>query len=167
MAASAAWAAVAISAAAAANSAEQQRIASNEQKKSQREQQAINASKAAQERRQQIREERIRRAQIIQASENTGTTASSGQIGAVGSAATQFSGNVGFNLGMQRSADLISNFQQNAQDALDNATMVNQYASIASSALGAYGNMAAPKPTTQPATQPANISRGGGFSPSN
>lgn len=162
-------AAIVVTVAGTASSMEQQRQAAGEQKKAQKEQQAMNAAQRAQERRQQIREERIRRAQILQASENTGTTGSSGQIGAVGSAATQLAGNVGFNLGMQRSADLISNFQQNAQDALDQAAMIKQVSGLVSGSLSAFANMpsSSQTPVINQSTAPANISRGGGFSPSN
>lgn len=144
-----------------------QQEASREQKKARKEQQAVNAAQAAQERRQQIREERIRRARILQASENTGVTESSGEAGAVGALATQLQGNVGFNLGMQRSASNISDFQQNAQDALDQAAMWGQIRQLGMSIFNMSGSFGSPSsPSVQtPQTQPANISRGGGFSP--
>lgn len=162
--AEAAFAAIAIGSAYVQN--EQQRKAAGEQKDARKEQQAMNAAQAAQERRQQIREERIRRARILQASENTGVTASSGEIGSVGGMATQLQSNVGFNRGMQRSADAISNFQQNAQDAMDRAAMAQQIGQLGQSIFGAMGSFGnTPTTPQQPSTQPANISRGGGFSP--
>lgn len=146
---------------------EQQRKAVGEQKKARREQEAVNAARAAQERRQQIREERIRRARIIQSSSNTGVSGSSGESGAVGGLSTQLQSNVGFNLGMQRSAGEISIFQQNAQDALDRASLIGQIGQIGQQAVSIFSmGGGSTTPTTQPAsTQPANISRGGSFSP--
>lgn len=149
-----------------------QQEAAREGKKAQREQNAMNASRAAQERRQQIREERIRRARIQQSSENTGVTESSGQIGAEGGLATQLSGNVGFNRGQIRSAGMISDFQQNAQDAIDSANLWGQVGQLSGSIFGAAGGFNTIFGSSQSAqaagsTAPANISRGGGFSPSN
>lgn len=80
-------------------------------------QRAQNASDAAIERRRQIREERIKRAQIIQAGENTGTADSSGMAGALGSLSTNLSTNIGSNLGSIRNANQISIFEQKAADA--------------------------------------------------
>lgn len=147
---------------------ENQRKAAGEQKDAREEQQAMNASRAAQERRQQIREERIRRARVLQSSENTGVTASSGQIGAEGGLATQLSGNVGFNRGQIRSAGMISDFQQNAQDAIDSADLWGQVGQLSGSIFRAAGGFNTVFSSPQSgSTAPANISRGGGFSPSN
>lgn len=130
-------------------SADQQQQAAGEQKKSRREQQAIQAAQRAQERRQQIREERVRRARIIQASENSGVTGSAGELGALGSLSTQLQGNIGFSRGMQRSADAISNFQQNAQDAMDRASMGQQVSSLAASIFSASASMPSGKQPPQ------------------
>jgi hypothetical protein len=72
------------------------------------------AGAAANERRQQIRDERIKQARIMQAGENSGTAGSSGEAGALGSLATQLDTNIGFNLGSIASAGRQS---ANAQDA--------------------------------------------------
>lgn len=135
----AAYAALAVSTVSAVKQVQSQQEASREGKKAQREQEAMNAARAAQERRQQIREERIRRARILQSSENTGVTESSGQIGAEGGLATQLSGNVGFNRGQIRSAGMISDFQQNAQDAIDSANLWGQVGQLSGSIFGAAG----------------------------
>lgn len=84
------------------------------QRKAKSEQEAVVASQQANDRRAQIREERVRRARILQSAENTGTSGSSGEAGAVGSLATQFFGNLGTSLGNAQSAANISNFQQSA-----------------------------------------------------
>lgn len=84
------------------------------QRRSQSEQKASTAAQQANDKRAQIREERVRRARILQSSENTGTDGSSGEAGAVGSIATQFFGNLGTGLGNAQTASNISNFQQSA-----------------------------------------------------
>ena len=86
------------------------------QRRAQSEQRAVVASQQANDRRAQIREERVRRARIMQSSENTGTSGSSGEVGAVGSIATQFFGNLGTSLAGAQSSANISNFQQSAAD---------------------------------------------------
>lgn len=87
------------------------------QLRAQAEQRAANASEAAKERRQQIREERIRRARILQSSENTGVAGSSGEFGALGSLATQLNANLGDSAGRRQRADNMSLFGQQQADA--------------------------------------------------
>lgn len=67
-------------------------------------------------RRQRIREERIRRAQIIAASENQGTSDSSGQVGAVGALSTNLSGLIGTSLGESKANQAVSTRLQNAEN---------------------------------------------------
>lgn len=111
-----------------------QRQAAEEQRKVRAEQKAQLASEAANERRQQIREERVRRAQVIQASENTGVAGSSGEMGAVGNLATQLGTNIGFNVGSIARANRISEASQNAADLLGSAqnslTKANTWGSV-------------------------------------
>lgn len=92
------------------------RLAAAEQKKIQGEQKAQNTSKAMAERRQQIREERIKRARVIQGAVNSGASGSSGEIGATGSLATTLGSNVGANAGALASADRVGTYAQNAAD---------------------------------------------------
>lgn len=113
--------------------------ARREQEKAQAEQRAQNASSSAEERRKQVREERIRRARILQASSNTGTAESSGEIGALGSLSTQLSTNIGLSTMAQQRANNISIFNQNASDSLfsaqewqNNARTVSEVAGFAS-----------------------------------
>lgn len=88
--------------------------AAEEQEKARQEQKAQNAADAAEERRSQIREERIRRGKITQDAINSGTAASSGEAGAVGSLSTQLNNNIGINLGKLQTATNISTYSQNA-----------------------------------------------------
>lgn len=93
------------------------RDAAAAQKRMAREQEAVNAQRAAQERRQQIREERVRRAQILQSSENLGTGGSSGEFGALSSLTSTLSSNIGANTSSLASASRISALSQQSADA--------------------------------------------------
>lgn len=95
--------------------------AAEEQSKANAEQKAQNAAQAAAARRQAIREERVKRARVMQAATNTGVSQSSGEMGATGSLSTQLGANLGFNLGANASADRISNYNQNAADLIGSA----------------------------------------------
>lgn len=87
-----------------------------ENKKVRSEQAALNAQQAASERRQQIREERVRRARLLAAAENTGTEGSSGALGGVGGFATQLGANIGTNLGQLAGTGRINQYSQQAAD---------------------------------------------------
>ena len=109
------------------------------------EQQAQQNAEAAQARRQQMREARIKRAQVLQASENTGTEGSSGEIGAVGSINTQLGSNIGLSQGnIERSQRIggfgqeASNFMADAQTHANRAQMIGQVTIFATGALGTY-----------------------------
>lgn len=115
---------------------EGQRKASNAQEDARGQQMAQNASEAARERRQQIREERVKRAQILQSASNTGVSDSSGAAGAVGSLSTNLSSNIGTNIGRIESANRISMFEQTAADAMFMASVGNQVAGIGGTIFG-------------------------------
>lgn len=85
-----------------------------EQEKAQGEEKALNAQRASLERRQQIREERVARGKLMQGSENTGTSGSSGESGAQAGLANQLGANIGFNLGQLQGTNAIGTFNQNA-----------------------------------------------------
>lgn len=109
------------------------------QKKSRNEQRANNAEVAAREKRQQIREERIRRAQIMQASENAGVSASSGEMGATSNLSSQLASNLGFNAGAQQRANNMSIFAQQGANAQGKADRWAGIGSIAQSTFSASG----------------------------
>jgi hypothetical protein len=96
------------------DAAESNKKAQAEGEKMQGEARARNAADAANERRAQIREERVRRARILQSAENTGVSGSSGEFGAMGSLSTTLSSNIGSNLGKLNSAQRSSEYAQNA-----------------------------------------------------
>lgn len=95
--------------------------AANAQRQAQSEQRASQAAQAAAARRQQIREERVKRARIMQSSTNTGVSASSGELGAVGGLNTQLGSNLGYQQGQINAAGRISAFNQTAADFLSSA----------------------------------------------
>jgi hypothetical protein len=112
---------------AANRSAAAQAQAAAEQKESNQIQAAGTENTSSESRRQRVREGRIRRAQIIAASENAGTGQSSGQVGAVGALSTNLSGllgsslgeaaaNRGINASNQRSADFMGVARQAEAD---------------------------------------------------
>lgn len=148
------------------------------QQKASYEQKALQSQQAAQERRQQIREERVKRAKVLQASENTGVGVSSGALGSVGGLSTQLSTNLGFNQGQIAGANRISGYNQQASDFMSaSQNKINEAntwgavqglgTSIFSAAGGFNTLFPSSTPTATPSTlQPANVSRGGGFSTS-
>jgi hypothetical protein len=87
-----------------------------EQKKVQGEQRALQAQAQANERRQQIREERVKRARVLQAAQNTGTAEGSGVAGATGSLATTLGVNLGINVARAAAGDRIGTYSQNAEN---------------------------------------------------
>lgn len=95
--------------------------AEEEQEAIRNEQLAANAGQRDAERRQQIREERIRRAQILQSASNTGTSGSAGEAGALGSLATQQATNIGMNQGAYMRGQRISAHSQAAADFMGDA----------------------------------------------
>lgn len=92
------------------------RNAAAEQRKAQEVQKASQAQQAAMERRQQIREERVRRARILQSAQNTGTAGSSSEFGAVGGLGTNLAANIGANIGALQRGQQISELSQKAAD---------------------------------------------------
>lgn len=141
---------MAISATIAAVSATTAAVSYNQQKKAQEsaqrsqasarsEQGAINAAQSSTERRQQIREERVRRARVQQASINTGVAGSSGELGAVGSLGVQLGTNLGSNLAMKAAAQNISIFNQQASDSMFKAQEAGQLFNLAMQGLSFAG----------------------------
>lgn len=125
-----------------------QEKAAREAEMAQREQSAQNASERAAEQRQQFRQERIRRGQILQAAENTGTAGSSSEMGALSSLSTQLADNTGRNTAAYQRGQRISMFNQNAANyegqartATGRAQMFGQLSSIGQSVYGAAGGM--------------------------
>lgn len=128
-----------------------QEKSAEEQRKARAEQQAASAQQAAAEKRQQIREERVKRARIIQASANTGTTASSGEIGSTASLGTQLGGNLGFNQGMYDIGANISAYNQSAADYMTSAQShlaeANMWGQVGSASMSIFSASGGFKPS--------------------
>lgn len=114
------------------------------------EERAMNAQSAANERRQQIREERVRRARLIAASENSGTGGSSGEFGATGGFATQLGANIGSNLGRLAGSDRLTalgqraaDFGSSAQSSLSNMQANQNLFSLSTTIFNANGGFSA------------------------
>lgn len=86
------------------------------QRQARAQQQAQNAQQQAEARRAQVREERVRRARIIQSAENSGVSESSGALGAQGALSTNLSSNLGQQAGAALSGEKQSNLLQGAAD---------------------------------------------------
>jgi hypothetical protein len=88
--------------------------------------------------RQRVREERIRRAQILAASENQGASSSSGALGAIGALSTNLSGMVGSMMGESKSNAGINKFTQKAADYTSQANMIGAFTEVAQIGLGGF-----------------------------
>lgn len=106
---------------AASEAAAAQREAAGQQREARAIEGAANQNSATDSRRQRVREARIRRAQIIAASENAGTSKSSGQVGAVGALSTNLAGMLGTSLGESAAAQGINDKNQSAADFIGKA----------------------------------------------
>lgn len=102
-------------------SANAQKDARKQQENARAEQQAQQNAEAAQARRQQIREARIKRAQILQASANSGTEGSSGEIGAVGGMNTALGSNIGLSQANIERSQRIGGFMQESANFMGDA----------------------------------------------
>lgn len=98
-------------------SAKGQSDARKAQKEGQAVQSASQINQDAAAKRRAAREERIRRAQILQASENTGAGGSSKEVGAISNLAQQSAANLSTVSGQQLAAQGISQANQNVADA--------------------------------------------------
>lgn len=145
--------AVGVGAASAVAAHQQGKKAARAQAAAGREQKAAAAQQAAQERRQQIREERVRRARILQSGENTGTAGSSVEFGAVGGMGTQLSSNIGFNLGQIASASRVGDLMQTAANYSTRAQGYSALSNLAFSSANIFGS-AASAPKTPAGTTP-------------
>lgn len=119
-----------------AYSISQNRQAQKAQKRAGEVQAAQNKAQEMEERRRQIREERIKRARVEQASTNTGTAGSSGELGAVGGLATNLNANVGANMASVFQGGLLSAAAQDSADAQSNARMGSFLGQLAPTAIG-------------------------------
>lgn len=91
--------------------------------------------------RQRVREERVRRAQIIAAAENQGTTASSGESGALGSLGSNFGTLVSNAAGNSNANSGINASNQKAADATAQSNMIGSMTNLAQSSIKTFGTI--------------------------
>jgi hypothetical protein len=164
----------AVSAGTAIYSSEQQAKAAERAGKKDKEARAVaSAEQAAQQgenTRAKVREERIRRAQILQSSTNTGATGSSGEIGSIGGLQTSIGANLASAARQGNSANAITGLQQSAADIRSagaaKAATAQAIGGAVSGGVGLYGQYQAaqpPKPTdifsTPGGQSPATVTR--------
>jgi len=99
-------------------------------------------------RRQKVREARVRRAQIIAASENAGTTSSSGQVGAVGALSTNLAGLVGSSLGETKANEGVNKFTQASADATASGNAIGAWTNVIQAGIGGFSSIFDKKKTT-------------------
>jgi hypothetical protein len=122
---------LAVTAAAAYEQSQAASSAAKDRKKAAQISQAEQAAQAQQSRRSQVREERVRRATILQSSQNTGVSQSSGELGASSALGSLISGNLA---GAAR--------QQNSSTGIGAANQSAANADIQGAQWGAIGNFA-------------------------
>lgn len=107
--------------------------AAKQQKEARRVMKASSKVQALEQRRQVIREERFRRAQMLQAAENTGTGGSSGESGAVSALGANLGGMIGLQRSETRANSAVNRYEQKALDLRtdSNAIMANAQAKAA------------------------------------
>lgn len=118
-----------------ANAASQAAAAQKEANNVQSAQQKV---ASAESRRQKVREERIRRAQIIASSENSGTTNSSGSLGAQGALATNLAGMVSFSQGESRANSAYNSNMQRAADFTSQANTIGAWTNTIQNGIGGF-----------------------------
>lgn len=115
--------------------------AANAQRESNAVQAAQTEVQGIESRRQRIREQRVRRAQIIAASENQGVSASSGAVGAVGALSTNLAGLIGNSLGESRANAGINRSNQRAADATASANMIGAWTNTIQQGIGGFASI--------------------------
>lgn len=102
---------------------------------------AMQKTDSIESRRQRIREQRIRRAEIIAMSENSGTTGSSGQVGAIGALSTNLAGLIGSSLGQSKGNAAINKFSQSAADNTATANTINAWTNTIQKGISGFGSI--------------------------
>lgn len=90
--------------------------------------------------RDQVRQDRIRRAQIMQASANTGTLGSSGELGGIASLDSQTGANISGINTTANTQSAISGFQNQAQSELQKAETWSSVGQLASSSFNIFSS---------------------------
>lgn len=138
----------------AAAAQQQQRKAAGAEKKAAKIQRGQQAQEEAQQTRQQIRQERIRRAQILASAENTGVGGSSSASGSVGALQANTGSNIAFTRGQTKAADARSRQLQKSADFSRRANSISSITGAVSSGLSAFGGPTEPAPIEEGVPEP-------------
>lgn len=111
------------------------------QKESQNIQLGQSQVQARENRRQLLREERIRRARIMQGSNNAGGSGSSGEAGALGAITTNVDSQVAASRGESKANTGINLFNQRAQDYQNQAQQALAWGEVFQGGLTTFGNI--------------------------
>lgn len=114
------------------------KAAANEQRETRAISSARDKTVSMENRRERVREERIRRARILAQSENTGTSDSSGQIGAIGALSTNLAGMIGSSLGESRANQAINTSSQRAADLSAKANEIGAWTNTIQRGIGGF-----------------------------
>lgn len=101
-----------------------------------------------QSRRQQLREERVRRAQILQRAEGAGVSGSSGVTTAISSISSRVGSNIAFQTGQGEAAEAISNLGVKAAGARARSTIAGARSNLAFNVFTQALSFASVKPKT-------------------
>lgn len=160
-------AALAVAGAAAYQQSRAAKAAAKDRKEASAISQAEQAAQQNQSRRAQVREERVRRAQILQSSQNTGVSQSSGELGATSALGSLIGGNVAATARQTRSAAGVGGAMQSAADQELRGA---QWGAIGGFAGSVFGTAASARlsstpaaPTTVQPTYTGNASQGSIF----
>lgn len=134
-------AAVAVAAGSMYMSSQQAKAAAKDRKEAGAVSSAESSAQRSQNRRQQVRDERVRRAQILQGSQNTGVSQSSGETGATSALGTLISSNVSTISRQENSSNAISSWSQSAADHDLSSQQWSGIGSIAGTVFGVSANM--------------------------
>jgi hypothetical protein len=115
----------------------EQKKAERAQSKARKEQSAQRGRETETSKRQALREERVRRAQLLQAGENTGTSGSSSETGSISNLAANVGANLAFQTGALASADLVTSFSQEAAGHQRSASRAQTVGGIGQQIFGA------------------------------
>ena len=126
-----ATAAVAVAVVGAGVAHEQQKKAAAQEKKGRKTARAGQAAVEAQNIRQQIREERVKRAQIIAAAETSGVAGASSEAGSLSAMRSTVGSNIAFSKGQTEVADQVSRRLQKASDLNRRADTVSAFSGVA------------------------------------
>lgn len=136
-------AAVAVAGATAYESNQQAKAAAKKEEEAGKVAGAEAAAQQTAQTRAQIREERVRRAQILQSSENTGVTGSSGALGSTGALQTTVGSNLAAASRQANSARAITGLQQDASNLMAKSRETQAIGGAISSALNFGSSYAA------------------------